>query len=143
MKDPGKLLHRSDAINGYDHTGILYEWKKDKAYLAIDSVRFRGSNGAILYYHNPPVHQIGTTALYAFHEGLDRVMEKSETLDYFIVYGPNDPVHSGGDLKESLEKLKRSLRAKEEAAFGGGCRGRCGQPFQMGRRASSKRNRTL
>jgi len=114
LKDPGKLPHRSDDIDGYENTGTLYEWKKGNAYLTIDSVRFKGKNGAILYYHNPPVHQIGTTALYAFHEGLDRVVGELGKLDYFIVYGTNDPVHSGGDLKESLEKLERSLRAKAE-----------------------------
>ncbi len=119
MKDPGKLLHRSDDINGFENTDILYEWKKDNAYLTIDSVRFKGSTGAILYYHNPPVHQIGTTALYAFHEGLDRVMGELGTLDYFILYGANDPVHSGGDLKESLEKLQKSLRAKEAMLLAG------------------------
>ncbi|HKI48001.1 MAG TPA: enoyl-CoA hydratase/isomerase family protein [Desulfobacteria bacterium] len=119
MKVPGKLLHRSDDINGYENTGILYEWEKDNAYLTIDSVRFKGRNGAILYYHNPPVHQIGTTALYAFHEGLDRVMGELGKLDYFILYGPNDPVHSGGDLKESLEKLQNSLRAKEKLLLKG------------------------
>jgi hypothetical protein len=143
LKDSEKLLHRSDNINGYENTGILFEWKKEKAYLTIDKIRFKGRNGAILYYHNPPVHQIGTTALYAFHEGLDRVMEELEKLDYFILYGPNDPVHSGGDLKESLEKLQRSLRGERETAFKG-CRGkRDGQSLQLGRSASSKRNRTL
>ena len=119
MKVRGKPLHRNNDTNGYENTGILYEWKKDNAYLTIDTVRFRGSDGAILYYHNPPVHQIGTTALYAFHEGLDRVMVELGKLDFFIFYGPNDPIHSGGDLKESLEKLQKSLQAKEEMLLAG------------------------
>jgi enoyl-CoA hydratase/carnithine racemase len=119
LKGPGKLLRSTQELNHYENIGILYQWSKDNAYLTIDQVRFKGRTGAILYYHNPPVHQIGTTALYAFHEGLDRVLKELKTIDYFILYGPNDPVHSGGDLKESLKKLQKSLRAKEELLLKG------------------------
>ncbi len=113
MKSPGQLLRSSHGIHHYENVGTLYQWSKDNAYLTIDKVLFKGKTGAVLYYHNPPVHQIGTTALYAFHEGLDRVLKELKTIDYFLLYGPNDPVHSGGDLKESLEKLQKSLHAKE------------------------------
>ena len=97
----------------------MYEWAQESAYLSIEAVQYRESKGAILYYRNPPMHQIGTTALYAFHEGLDRVMEELQELEYFILYGPNDPVHSGGDLKESLAKLQKSLHTKEEMLLSG------------------------
>lgn len=119
MEGPGKLLRSNTLINGYENTGSIYEWGREKAYLSIDAVQYRGSKGAILYYRNPPMHQIGTTALYAFHEGLDRVLGELEKLDYFILYGPNDPVHTGGDLKESLGKLQESLRVKEEMLLSG------------------------
>jgi len=119
LKALGKLLRSDNVIHGYENTGIIYEWARDKAYLAIDAVQYKGIEGAILYYHNPPVHQIGTTALHAFHEGLDRVMGELKHLEYFILYGPNDPVHTGGDLKESLGKLQESLRAKEEMRLSG------------------------
>ena len=119
MKALGKLLRSADVIHGYENTGIIYEWTRDNAYLAIDAVQYKGIEGAILYYHNPPVHQIGTTALYAFHEALDRVIGELKHLNYFILYGPNDPVHTGGDLKESLGKLQESLQAKEEMRLSG------------------------
>lgn len=119
MKAFGKLVRSADGIHGYENSGIIYEWSRDNAYLAIDAVQYEGVNGAILYYHNPPMHQIGTDALYGFHEGLDRVIGKLENLNFFILYGPNDPVHSGGDLKESLAKLQKSLRAKEEMRLSG------------------------
>lgn len=119
MTDSGKLLRSPQAIHGYENTGILYEWRKNMAYLSIHTVQYNGVEGAILYYHNPPVHQIGTTALHAFHEGLDRVIEALDHLKYFILHGPNDPVHTGGDLKESLEKLQKSLLAKEEMRLSG------------------------
>jgi enoyl-CoA hydratase/carnithine racemase len=119
LKGPGRLLRSNNEIDGYENTGILYDWAQDKAYLSIEAVNYRGRKGVILYYHNPPMHQIGTTALYAFHEGLDRVMEKLESLDFFILYGSNDPVHSGGDLKESLLKLKKSLHTQKEMLSSG------------------------
>lgn len=112
-------MRSADVIHGYENTGIIYEWTRDNAYLAIDAVNYNGVRGAILYYHNPPLHQIGTTALYAFHEALDRVMGELKHLNYFILYGPNDPIHSGGDLKESLGKLQESLQAKEEMRLSG------------------------
>ena len=119
MKAFGKLVRSADVIHGYENNGIIYEWSRDNAYLAIDAIEYKGIEGAILYYHNPPVHQIGTTALYAFHEALDRVMGELKHLNYFILYGPNDPVHTGGDLKESLGKLQESLREKEEMRLSG------------------------
>jgi enoyl-CoA hydratase/carnithine racemase len=114
LEGSAKLLRSNHVIHGYENRRIIYEWSSKKAYLVIDAVQYKGSEGAILYYHNPPMHQIGTTALYAFHEGLDRVMGELKHLNFFILYGANDPVHTGGDLKESLGKLKESLRAKEE-----------------------------
>jgi hypothetical protein len=72
LKAFGKLVRSADVIHGYENNSIIYEWSRDNAYLAIDAVEYKGIEGAILYYHNPPVHQIGTTALYAFHEALDR-----------------------------------------------------------------------
>ena len=119
MKGPDKLLRSDNVIAGYENTHIIYEWAEEKAYLAIDAVRYHGAEGVILYYHNPPMHQIGTHALYAFHEGLDRVVAILKHLDFFILYGANDPVHSGGDLKESLGKLQESLQAKEEMLLSG------------------------
>jgi len=113
MKGPIRLV-RSDEIAEYENFGPIYEWSEGKAYLIIDRVTFGGKAGAILCYHNPPVHQVGNPGLDAYLEGLDRVFEKKDDFVFLILYAANDPVHAGGDLKESLEKLDRTLEIKKE-----------------------------
>jgi len=113
MQGPARII-RSNRIANYKNLGPLFKWTDDRAYLIIDKVAFGEKAGAILCYHNPPVHQIGTTGLYAFHAGLDVVFEKRAALQFLILCGANAPVHSGGDLKESLSRLRKSLAAKRE-----------------------------
>jgi enoyl-CoA hydratase/carnithine racemase len=111
-------LVRSDQIPGYQNQGPLYEWSAGKAYLTIDKIKFSKKSGALLCYYNPPVHQVGNPGLDAFLEGLDKVLEKRNAFEYLILYGANDPVHAGGDLKESLVKLDKTLdekRGKEKS----------------------------
>ena len=82
---------------------------------------YKGVRGAILTYFNPPVHQVGNPGLDAYHQGLDRIREREGSLKFLILYRSNDPVHAGGDLKESLTNLDRTLeikKAKEEAGAG-------------------------
>jgi len=118
MKGPGELI-RSDTIAGYENRGPLYEWSDGQAYLLIDEIIFEGRAGAILCYYNPPVHQVGNPGLDAYLEGLDQVYKKADRLDFLILYGANDPVHAGGDLKESLTKLDRTLEIKKEKEAAG------------------------
>jgi enoyl-CoA hydratase/carnithine racemase len=113
MQGPIKLV-RSDFASGYENRGPIFEWSEGKAYLFIDLLRFEGKSGAILTYHNPPVHQVGNPGLDAFLRGLREVDAEAANLEFLILYGANDPVHAGGDLKESLENLDRTLREKEE-----------------------------
>jgi enoyl-CoA hydratase/carnithine racemase len=113
MKGPIRLL-RSGKIAGLESLGPLYEWSEGPAYLVIDQVSFKGKKGAVLCYCNPPVHQVGNPALDAYLEGLDTVFQKKEALQFLLLYGANDPVHAGGDLKESLEKLDKTLAMKKE-----------------------------
>ncbi|MGM0425859.1 MAG: enoyl-CoA hydratase/isomerase family protein [Thermodesulfobacteriota bacterium] len=113
MKGPGSLV-RSDSIQGYENQGPLYEWSEAQAYLLIDRITFEDKAGAILCYYNPPVHQVGNPGLDAYLEGLDQVYEKRDDLEFLILYGANDPVHAGGDLKESLNQLDRTLEMKKE-----------------------------
>jgi enoyl-CoA hydratase/carnithine racemase len=113
MEGPVSLV-RSEKIKGYRNLGPIYEWSGGKAYLIIDGVTFNGRAGAILCYCNPPVHQVGNPELDAYLEGLERVLEKRDELDFLLLYGANDPVHAGGDLKESLVKLDRTLELKKE-----------------------------
>ncbi|MDZ7698267.1 MAG: hypothetical protein U5R49_15550 [Deltaproteobacteria bacterium] len=118
MKGPGGLI-RSNAIPGYENRGPLVEWSEGKAYLLIDHVVFKGAAGAVLCYYNPPVHQVGNPGLDAYLEGLDRVNEKRSDFEFLVLYGANDPVHAGGDLKESLDKLDRTLEIKKEKEAAG------------------------
>ena len=118
MKGPISLI-RSDRIAGYGNLGSIHEWSEGKAYLIIDKVTFRGKPGAVLCYYNPPVHQVGNPGLDAYLGGLDRVFEQKDTLEFLILYGGNDFVHAGGDLKESIRRLDETLEAKREKEEGG------------------------
>jgi enoyl-CoA hydratase/carnithine racemase len=113
MKGPIKLV-RSNEIADYNNLKAIYEWSEDKAYLMIDQVSFKRKVGAVLCYYNPPVHQMGNPGLDAYLEGLAKVFEKKDDLEFLVLYGANDPVHAGGDLKESLNKLDATLEAKKE-----------------------------
>ena len=113
MKGPIQLV-RSGKISGLVNLGPIHEWSEGPAYLVIDQVSFNGKRGAVLCYCNPPVHQVGNPALDAYLEGLDKVFQKKEELQFLIFCGANDPVHAGGDLKESLEKLDKTLAMKRE-----------------------------
>jgi enoyl-CoA hydratase/carnithine racemase len=118
MKGPIRLV-RSDKIGEYENLGPIFEWSEGKAYLMIDSVSFKGKPGAILCYCNPPVHQVGNPGLDAYLEGLNKVLDKKDSLEFLILYGANDPVHAGGDLKESLNKLDATLKTKKEKESAG------------------------
>ena len=117
MKGPITLV-RSGKIEGMKNHGPLYEWSEGTAYLVIEKVSYKGVKGAILCYYNPPVHQVGNPALDAHLEGLDSVYTGMGELKFLILYGANDPVHAGGDLKESLDKLDRTLAIKKEREQG-------------------------
>ena len=118
MRGPIRLV-RSKKIAGYINLGPIYKWSEAKAYLIIDRITFNKKVGAILCYYNPPVHQVGNPGLDAYLEGLSNAYEKRDELDFLILYGANDPVHAGGDLKESLNKLDKTLEAKKEKEANG------------------------
>jgi len=118
MKGPIRLL-RSGKITGLEHLQPIHEWSEGAASLVIDEVSFKGKRGAVLCYSNPPVHQVGNPALDAYLEGLDKVFQKKEALQFLLLCGASDPVHAGGDLKESLEKLDKTLAMKKEKERGG------------------------
>jgi len=118
MKGPVRLV-RSDRIGAYKNLGPIHEWSEGKAYLAVDRVSFKETAGAILCYCHPPVHQVGNPGLDAYLEGLEKVYEQGDRLEFLILYGANDPVHAGGDLKESLTRLEATLKVKEEKASAG------------------------
>lgn len=131
MQGPARLI-RSNRIPDYKNLEPLFDWADESAYLIIDKVAYREKTGAILCFHNPPVHQIDTTALYAFHDGLDIVIRNSDELQFLILCGSNAPVHSGGDLKESLTRLKNSLSKKSELETAGVSQEKIDQLFNWG-----------
>ena len=73
MQGPIRII-RSNRIANYKNLEPLYKWADGLAYLIIDKVAFREKVGAILCYHNPPIHEIGTTGLYAYQDGLDTII---------------------------------------------------------------------
>ncbi len=131
MQGPARII-RSNRIAHYKNLGPLFTWVDGRAYLIIDKVAFNDKAGAILCYHNPPVHLIGTTGLYAFHEGLDAVFEKREELQFLLLCGANAPVHSGGDLKESMTRLRKSLTKKREREAAGASKDEIDRLFSWG-----------
>ncbi len=137
MQGQARII-RSNRIANYKNLGPLFKWTDDRAYLIIDKVAFNEKAGAILCYHNPPVHQIGTTGLYAFHKGLDVVFEKRDELQFLILCGANAPVHSGGDLKESLRRLRKSLATKRKMEAAGASKEEIDRLFSWGERRLEK-----
>ena len=131
MQGQARII-RSNRIANYKNLESLFKWTDDRAYLIIDKVAFGEKAGAILCYHNPPVHQIGTTGLYVFHEGLDVVFEKRNELQFLILCGANAPVHSGGDLKESLRRLRKSLATKRKMEAAGASKEEIDRLFSWG-----------
>ena len=113
MDGPVKIL-RAGKIKGMKNLGPVYTWEGGRAYLYLDEIMFGGLQGGILCYYNPPVHQVGNPGLDAYHEALDKVSEKSSTWSFLIFYGGCDPVHAGGDLKESLNRLTDTNEKRKE-----------------------------
>jgi enoyl-CoA hydratase/carnithine racemase len=113
MKGPINLV-KSGRIEGLKHLGPIHEWSEGAAYLIVEQVSYKETPGAVVCYYNPPVHQVGNPGLDAYLEGLEKVYSRKGDLKFLILYGANDPVHAGGDLKESLEKLDRTLAMKQE-----------------------------
>jgi enoyl-CoA hydratase/carnithine racemase len=113
MRGPIRLF-RSGKIGRLECVRPIHEWAEGPAYLVIEQVSFNGTRGAVLCYYNPPVHQVGNPALDAYLEGLDQVFKEKEELKFLLLCGANDPVHAGGDLKESLEKLDKTLAMKKD-----------------------------
>ncbi|MCJ7596146.1 MAG: enoyl-CoA hydratase/isomerase family protein [Desulfobacterales bacterium] len=122
MKGPMKWMD-SKKIPGLENRGPFYEWREGETSLLINEVGFKGKSGVILHYSNPPVHQVGNPGLGAYLEGLGKVLEKRESLEFLILYGANDPVHAGGDLKESLANLDRTLEHAREMKRAGASQG--------------------
>ncbi len=113
MNGPMRIL-RSGSIKGMKNEGPVYAWKEGRASLYLDEITFGGLQGGILCYYNPPVHQVGNPGLDAYHEALDVVSEKIGVWSFLIFYGGCDPVHAGGDLKESLNRLTETNKKREE-----------------------------
>ena len=62
---------------------------------------------------------MGNPGLDAYLEGLDKVYGLRGDLGFLILYGANDPVHAGGDLKESLANLDKTEEIKAEKVAAG------------------------
>ena len=105
---------RSGKIEGLNNLGPRYTWSEGQAYLYLDAIQFQGAKGGIICYDNPPVHSVGNPGLDAYLEAIRIVSEAREEFLFLIFYGGCDPVHAGGDLKESLSQLDKTIETKKE-----------------------------
>ena len=113
MAGPVDII-RSDKVEGLNNVGPRYAWSEGQAYLYLDAVQFQDAKGGIICYYNPPVHSVGNPGLDAYLEAIRIVSENKGEFQFLIFYGGCDPVHAGGDLKESLSKLDKTIETKKE-----------------------------
>ncbi len=113
MKGPAQLV-RSGKIPECKDLAGLFEWGKAKATLPPTAAPYRGKFGAILCYYNPPVHQVGNRELDAYLLALNSLLEKPKSVEFLVLCGANDPIHAGGDLRETLSKLDTTAKLKRE-----------------------------
>jgi enoyl-CoA hydratase/carnithine racemase len=115
MGGPVELL-RAGTVESVRWRETLHEWREGRAALSLDLVESRGHVGAALVYTNPPVHQIGNPGLDAMLAALAALARVD--VSFLLLTWPCDPVHAGGDLKESLVRLEATNveRARLEAA---------------------------
>ncbi len=108
-------IFRTEKIKGVKNLGSVYAWEEGRASLFLDEITTGGAKGGILCYYNPPVHQVGNPGLDAYHAALDAIIEnKLDDWSFVIFYGGCDPVHAGGDLKESLNRLTETIEKRRE-----------------------------
>lgn len=112
MKGPIFVV-RSGMIASLRQIRTLYQWSEKASYLIVDEVEFKDKRGVIICYDNPPVHQIGNPALDAYLEGLNIVLANQSSLRFLILHFSADPIHAGGDLKESLAKLDQTIEQRD------------------------------
>jgi len=105
---------RSNKIEGLDNLGPRYTWSERPAYLHLDAIEFKDIRGGIICYYNPPVHSVGNPGLDAYLEAIKIVSDNKGEFQFLILYGGADPVHAGGDLKESLSKLDKTIETRKE-----------------------------
>ncbi len=94
--------------------GSPYAWSEGAAYLYLDAIEFKGVKGGIICYYNPPVHPVGNPGLDAYLEAIRTVSANRDSYRFLILYGGADPVHAGGDLKESVSRLDETIGKKRE-----------------------------
>ena len=105
---------RSDKVEGLNNVGQRYAWSEGQAYLYLDAVQFQDTKGGIICYYNPPVHSVGNPGLDAYLEAIRIVSGNKGQFQFLILHGGCDPVHAGGDLKESLSTLDRTIETRKE-----------------------------
>jgi len=118
MSDPTTIL-RSAEVDGLERGAALHAWADGRAGLVADRVTYHGKPGAILAYTNPPVHQVGNPGLDAYLTALAEIASAAEELEFLILTGPCDPAHAGGDIRESLTRLDRTLEQRAELEASG------------------------
>ncbi|NOZ86715.1 MAG: hypothetical protein GXP49_10675 [Deltaproteobacteria bacterium] len=109
-----ELVVRGNILKDFKIIANIHEWRDQDAYLLLDEIEYKGMKGAVFTYSNPPVHQMGNPALDAYLEGFDRLNAGLSKLEFLLFYSGTDPVHAGGDLKESLDRLDSTNEKRKE-----------------------------
>ena len=52
-------LLQDSKIEGLRRIGPVHLWTEGRGSLALDEIEYLGHRGAVMFYTNPPVHQIG------------------------------------------------------------------------------------
>jgi enoyl-CoA hydratase/carnithine racemase len=112
MEGPAQII-RSKEFPEFQNIEPIHEWIAGPAYLLVDRVRYQGHPGVIFTYNNPPVHQIGNPALDAYLKAFEKILSAADQYEFLILNTAADPVHAGGDLKESLQKLRDTKEQKQ------------------------------
>jgi enoyl-CoA hydratase/carnithine racemase len=116
MTSPASLLCE-ELFDGFRFDRELYRWSEGRSSLELDLIEYRGEAGAVLTYTNPPVHQIGNPGLEAMLEALTEVEDAGGA--FLLLTWPCDPVHAGGDLKESFTRLESTTSRRDELEAAG------------------------
>ncbi len=118
MSEPMGLI-RLMSQEGLKCDDVVTHWSQDASYLVRLRLAYKGRRGDIVCYSNPPVHQVGNPGLDAYLEAMEDVNRDRNALDFLILFGTADPVHAGGDLKETLGRLDATMARRKELEAAG------------------------
>ncbi len=84
----------------------------ENGYVIAQQIRYtnNGMNmqGAVLFYQNPPMHQLSDSALAEHMAALKIINKNKKYYNFLIAFGRHHPYHAGADIKENYARLKKN-----------------------------------